>query len=199
MTIRKGEAWGEPSTVMPDDVRVSSDAELAAVPAGARAIVTGGNVHAAIGRPAAPAVGSACIVAPIDALKCSVDADGEKMEMIAVSDVTVGTWWSCSGFAVVTNAGRTGSLDLAPRSHPNDGRAEVFVLDRSVPLSQRAIARRRARTGTHLPHPSMSVSHVTDIRLDRRRGQRLRIDGIAVPAWTSVHVTLLPDHLSIVF
>ncbi|MCX6510286.1 MAG: hypothetical protein NT081_05675 [Actinobacteria bacterium] len=56
-------------------------------------------------------------------------------------------------FVVAMNAQWLGTLDLGPRSHPGDGL--IDVTSGTLPWTQRRLARRRALSGTHLPHPAL--------------------------------------------
>jgi diacylglycerol kinase family enzyme len=55
------------------------------------------------------------------------------------------------------NAEFVGPFDVSPRGHPADGRVEVIAVDDGLGLRARLQARRRLRTGTHLPHPAIST------------------------------------------
>ncbi len=51
------------------------------------------------------------------------------------------------------NAQWLGDWDLGPRAHPGDARLDVT--DGRLPLGDLLKARKRVRTGTHLPHPDL--------------------------------------------
>jgi len=77
-------------------------------------------------------------------------------------------WWSRTGRVVlVMNAQFLGDADPTPRSHPGDGRLDVLEVDASMTRRVRRQVRARMRTGSHLPHPLLSVSasatHTVDL------------------------------------
>ena len=179
-----------------DALRAGSDSELAS--AEATVVLTGGNIHLALGRPPARSAGDECMILPVDALQVSVTLrSGDDLGVIAASEVTVGSWFSRHGMTVITNGGLLGPLNIAPRAHPNDGRLDVFVLLPGMRGRDRATARRRARTGTHLPHPGLRVTTCTEITLHRAGRQRLIVDGVQVPGWARASVSVLPDRLAV--
>ena len=58
-----------------------------------------------------------------------------------------------------------------------------------MPWRQRRAARRRATSGSHLPHPDLSMSQITDVTL--RFGERL-------PLWVDGARWLVSDEVRIV-
>ena len=207
MTIERGRPWGTSATVPADAVWVPSDAALSVLPAGTCAIATAGDLWDATGRPRVGEAGSSCNVVPIDALECSITwDDGSVTTVVAASRVEVGAWMRPGHrYVCVTNAGMVDGANLAPRAHPNDGRLDVLGLSASMPWRQRAQARRRSRTGSHLPHPDIKVAQSASFSITRTGPrERLVIDGTVRPtnrsraAWLSVTVTVLPDHWRLV-
>ncbi len=195
MTIRPGEEWGT-RVPSPDTLVVAEDDHDAATHApGEPFALVRGDMHRALGHPGLPRRNSECTRVSIDALECTVHTnDGTVTVRLAFSSVTVGSWWR-GEHTVVSNSGFLGDLNIAPRSHPNDGVAEVFRMDGRMSFKQRLIARRRARTGTHLPHPLLSVSRGSSVSLERRGPrERLSLDGRAVTNWSRVDVKVIPDH-----
>ena len=65
------------------------------------------------------------------------------------------SWWHGRAVAAM-NAQWLGAWDLGPRSHPDDGLLDIT--DGTLPLGDRLKARRRLATGTHLPHPALTVT-----------------------------------------
>ncbi|MGB1824394.1 MAG: hypothetical protein ACPHO9_07420, partial [Ilumatobacteraceae bacterium] len=61
-------------------------------------------------------------------------------------------------------SGHIGRYEAAPRAHPGDGLLDVVEVSDAMPLRQRWMALRRSRTGTHLPHPHISMTRVRDLR-----------------------------------
>lgn len=195
MTIRKGEPWGVESTVPADVIDVGSDALLASVGDGT-AMLTGGDLHVALGRPPRKAAGESCTIVPIDALVCSIGrSDGSLEERLVASRVEIGSWLRPGArFLCITNTGIVDGLNLAPRAHPNDGHFDVLEIAGTMTLRQRFLARRRARTGTHVPHPLVHLSRSTSTSIDSSsRGERLMLDGTPVADWKTIDVRIVPD------
>ncbi len=195
MTIRKGEQWGH-RVPTPDVFRVAEDdADLATHGPGEPLSLRRGDLHKALGGPTLPRRGCDCTSVPIDALRCLVTlTDGQTTERWAASSVAIGTWWS-GEFVVVSNSGFLDGLNIAPRSHPNDGEADAVTLRPGMSRRQRFMARRRARTGTHVPHPDISVRRVNSFTRERtHRRERLSIDGRAVAEWQSIDIVVVADH-----
>lgn len=200
MTIRRGEPWGTGAVVPEDVVMVRGDSALASIDDKV-AIVLSGDVHDALGRPVVRAVGEACTLVDIDAISCTIEhLDGSVEERLVASSVEAGSWFRPrSRFVCVSNAGLVGGLNLAPRAHPNDARFDVLEISGPMTLRQRIVARRRARTGTHFPHPNVTVTQETSFVLRREsRKERLALDGAIISGWKSVEMRIVPDRWHVV-
>ena len=105
------------------------------------------------------------------------------------------SWWR-GRLLVAANASFIGRWNAAPRSHPGDGRLDVF--DADPPLTVRLAARRRLPSGTHVPHPRITQRRIAasqydldpdldiyldGVRLDRARTLSLRVEAGAMDAW----------------
>ena len=105
------------------------------------------------------------------------------------------SWWR-GRLLVAANASFIGRWNAAPRSHPGDGRLDVF--DADPPLVVRLAARRRLPSGTHIPHPCITQRRITasqyeldpdldvyldGVRLDRARTLSLRVEAGALEVW----------------
>jgi diacylglycerol kinase family enzyme len=128
--------------------------------------------------------------------------DGSEQHMIASSRVEIGAFLSPIGrrrFVCVTNGGIVNGRNLAPRAHPNDGRLDVMTVDATMTFRNRLIARKKAVTGTHLPHPRISVRQ-DDTFISQKSGkrERLSVDGIAIKEWSEVFVMIFPDYWQVV-
>ena len=196
MTIRKGEAWGEPA-VCPSNLRVvSTDRELRdwviwhrtrgqpirdlGVAGGDLARTCGGATGA---HPCAAKVS-------VDAMEVRLD-DGEPTWGVA-HVVARRQWWR-DELAIVMNAEFYGPFDVAPRSHPNDGKLDVLRVDASMGWRERLQARQRARTGTHLPHRHLSLRSVPEIDLHFEQPMVVWIDGVRCGTASRLTVTAEPD------
>lgn len=195
MTIKKGEEWGERISVPHDFHIAEDDADLASYEPNEIIALRRGDMHRALGQPTIPGSTPECTSVHVDALLCRITMrDGSISERYAASSVSFGTWWS-GEYVIVSNSGFFQGLNIAPRSHPNDGIVELFTISIAMSWRQRFLARRRARTGTHIPHPNLSiqrVQHHSTARTDRR--QRLSLDGRAVADWERIDIEVAADH-----
>ncbi|MEZ5142739.1 MAG: hypothetical protein R2726_09515 [Acidimicrobiales bacterium] len=104
-------------------------------------------------------------------------------------------WWR--GRALVAmNAQWLGGWDLGPRAHPGDGLLDVS--DGSLPLRQRLQARRRATTGTHLPHPGIRTSRVPAFQADLDPALDVWLDGERIGRASALSVRVEADALTVV-
>jgi diacylglycerol kinase family enzyme len=74
------------------------------------------------------------------------------------------------------NAEWLGDLDLGVRAHPGDGLLDIT--DGRLTLRDRLTARHRARTGTHLPHPTLRTSRAASFHTTFEPPLTIRLDGV---------------------
>jgi hypothetical protein len=196
MTIRKGEAWGEPA-VCPSDLRVvSTDRELRDWVVWHRTRsqpirdlgVAGGD----LARTCGGATGAHPLSSKIRVDAMRVTLDGNEPTW-GVAHVVARGHWLRDELAMVMNAQFYGPYDVAPRSHPNDGKVDVLRVDASMGWRERLQARRRARTGSHLPHRHLSMRSVAEIDLHFDRSMVVWIDGVRCGAARRLVVTAESD------
>lgn len=209
MTIRKGESWGERSTPPLDLPTATSDAQAAALVRGGcrEFLLTGGDMWRTLGGSSSSdslddGVGARTVV-PVDRLEVSWVHDGieESRPVLAHAVVRLGhrCWKPRSGdICYVMNAQYLGEFDVAPRSHPNDGRFDIVTVESSMSWRQRRQLRRRLVTGTHLPHPSIRTETIGHSWKPGRSG-RLTLDGESVGGGDQICITVHPDSLRIWF
>lgn len=185
MVIRRGDSYGTVIHVEPGWPRCGDDCEIAAhiVRHGTEpCVVVDGDLLTTLGGSSLDGGGRAY---PVDALRVVLD---ESVEHVAAAHVVIRRRWWTGECAVAMNAAWLGPWYLGPRAHPNDGVVDVTV--GRLPWRQRLLARRRARTGSHLPHPGLrtvrgpSWEHAfpgpTGVYVDSRRVGRARHVRIAV-------------------
>jgi hypothetical protein len=95
----------------------------------------------------------------------------------------------CTTVVVAIGQFRAG-LDVVPRGHPGDGRAEIQVY--AVAGPDRRVLRRRLATGTHVPHPGITQRTGRLITVRTGRSVALEVDGRARPATDLVELTVVP-------
>ena len=194
MTIRRGEEWGR-TVARPADLQIAgSDAELAALvardPSGVYGLA-GGDIFRSLG---SPEPRDPLQRLPMDALEVRLD-DGEPV--LAVAHVVARRGWWRGPLLAVMNADHVGAWNVAPRAHPNDGKADAVEVDPSMTLRHRWQARDRLPQGTHVPHPSITVRTVTESVWTFARPTDLRVDGVDHGRATRLAVRVLPDHFAI--
>lgn len=202
MTIEKGRPWGQPGQLPDDGVAVHSDAEARALVEAARRRgeappalgLLGGDLCRTVGgRGDEARLRSAeAMMLPMDL--GSVLIDGRHHWFVAHL-VVRRSWWRGPVIAVM-NAQWIGRWDVAPRSHPNDGRLDVFEADLS--LDDRLKARRRLRSGTHVPHPGIAERRVAALQFELDRPTPVHLDGEEVAVARRLAVRVEPDALTCV-
>jgi diacylglycerol kinase family enzyme len=181
VALERGQDWGERGPLPADGVVVRADAEARHVVEQARRRgveppalgLIGGDLAATLG-----ATGDEARLHREDATRVRVDLgsallDGH-LHWFVAHLVARRTWWRGRVLAAM-NADAVGPLRVAPRAHPGDGLLDV--VDGDPRLSDRFEARRRLRSGDHLPHPDISVSRVSAVQLDFDPPLRVWLDG----------------------
>jgi diacylglycerol kinase family enzyme len=105
------------------------------------------------------------------------------------------SWWR-GRIVAAMNAQYLGTWDVAPRSHPNDGRLDLVDADPS--LGDRFKARSRLPSGTHVPHPAIVERRVQAVQLDLDRGTKVWLDGECLGPARTLSIRTVPDALTVV-
>lgn len=202
MTIRKGETWGEPGPLAGDGLRVNSDAEARAeLEAAARegrpprelGLISGDLARTVGVRDGESRLGRPdTIRLPIDSVQ--VFLDGVEHWFIAHLVVRRPFWQG--NFVAMMNAEYLGPWRMAPASHPNDGRVDVITGELS--LSDRVKARSRLVSGTHLPHPDISLRRLRQVELELDGRVPVALDGVVVAKPKLIEVQVHPDSVIVV-
>lgn len=202
MTIEKGEPWGRPGPLPPGGVLVRSDAEASALIGRARleqrdvptlGLLAGDLCRTVGGRGDEDRLRSAeAMTLPVDL--GTVLVDGHLHHFVAHL-VLRRSWWLGPVVAVM-NAEWLGRWDIAPRSHPNDGRLDVFEGDPS--LDDRLKARSRLPSGTHVPHPDIRERRVAEVQFDLPRPTPVWLDGVRLGPARTLSIRIEPDALTCV-
>jgi hypothetical protein len=226
LTIRKGEAWGEPGTLADDGVVVHSDAEARRVVERARRAgeplpplgLAGGDLCRTLG-----GRGDVERLRSGDALRAPVDlgavlVDGRPHWFVAHL-VTRRSWWRGRILAAM-NAEFLGAWDVAPRAHPNDGVLDVVEVAAGMSLADRVKARRlrpcgrrgalvqrghhrvkarrRLPAGSHVPHPAITRSRRPALQVTFDRPTPVWLDGERVGTASTLSVRVEADALTCV-
>ena len=190
MTIRAGEEWGRRVTGDAGATAAADDADLARhLAAGERGpfTVAGGDLHRAVGAPAAGAFPPAL---PVAALIVRLD-DGPERTVVA-HVVARRRWWR-GPMVAVCNVDYVGKWNVAPRAHPNDGRADVIEVAATMGRRARWQAWRRLPQGTHLPHPSLTTRSVRTAAFEWDDPIGVWLDGVNAGVARKLAVTVRPD------
>jgi hypothetical protein len=203
MPIAKGEPWGTNQPLPATAPVVSSDVALAELVVQWRARgeqagpvgVLGGDLCRTLGGRGdrtrlyeASATWVACDVG-------TVSVDGGPEQLFVAHVVAHRTAWH-GQFVAAVNAEWVGGYRLGPRSHPGDGLLDVT--DGALPLRQRLLARRRARTGDHLPHPSLRHRREPDLAVELARPCPVWVDGRRIGTGRLLHFTVEPAGVLVV-
>lgn len=195
MTIRIGEDWGEGIDFAPQGTRIAyTDHDVAlALDDGRPVLVRGGSLHQTLGSPNGTAV-TRCL--PVDLIEI-VETSSNTRIGVSVANIFLnlrgpfGRWRG--RIVLATNCGEYAGVTPCPRSHPNDGAFDVIEVDASMTLFQRRLAWKRAISGTHLPHPLLSVWSGEKFRLTIRPNERINVDGVDLKFTGDVELRAVPD------
>jgi hypothetical protein len=202
MTIHKGQPWGQSYEVPLTTRDVDSDWQLARGSREDIHILKAGDLYETLGQPSGIRIGDRRTLVHIDAMECTITNDNTSYTWLASATVEIGRWNGLGRlrrYLAVTNGGLLNGRHIAPRAHPNDGLADLMSMDASMTLRDRIIARKRARTGAHIPHPAITVSRgETFVFACAYKGEKLVIDHHRVPTWNSIEVQVRPDYWQVI-
>ncbi|BAN02910.1 diacylglycerol kinase family protein [Ilumatobacter coccineus] len=204
MTIEKGADWGSEVERPADLVIAQNDAELASMLArddtrerpvtDVAVAVANGDVFTTVG---ARPIGDRRRLrrVPIDLVHVRLDGRASRpvvAHVLARLPWSRGGWWRGPVLAVM-NAEFVGPYDVAPRGHPNDGRAETFALATDTSLRQRLAIRSRMRAGTHLPHPAIASRPVRQGSWTFETPLVVIADGVTLGRASTIEIEVEPD------
>ncbi|NNF55446.1 MAG: hypothetical protein HKN03_13520 [Acidimicrobiales bacterium] len=189
MVIEKGGTYGTPGPNPAHLPQCGNDRELAAHIAEAGTspcTVLAGDVLVTLGGGARPGV--APLAYPLDVLEVRLD---EGPVVLAVAHTIARRRFWRGECAVAMNAAWCNDWYLGPRSHPNDGLVDVTI--GALSAQQRYLARRRVRSGSHLPHPNLKVTRTTHWDHNFRSPVGVWIDGYRHGSARHVEIHVRPD------
>jgi hypothetical protein len=209
MTIGKGTNWGFPGGLSSESPSFASDADLAGyLEAGLAGnyldkvvaqlamppiALTGGALWQTIGGPGA--VGrygtSEARHYPCD-LAIAV-ADGTQKVFVA-SLVARNQWWTKA--AVVMNAQTMGRYRFGHKAHPGDALLDVY--EARLSFADVPKVAKRARLGSHLPHPGIRERRTPKASFTFDRPRQLWLDERRVGSVRHLTVTVVPDAFIVV-
>ncbi|MEQ1698893.1 MAG: hypothetical protein ABMA25_02235 [Ilumatobacteraceae bacterium] len=200
MTIRKGEPWGE-ATESPGDLRVVATDRAArewVVAQEGRTLLPvglgGGDLAHTLGGGTTGRFPGTVVKAPIDLLR--VQADDGRTTVAVAHVIARRSWWRGEVFFAM-NAQYVGEYDVAPRSHPNDGKVDTLRVSADMSWRERLQAKGRARTGTHLPHPKLTARQSPLAEARFQRPLVVWVDGVRWGTAAGLTITVEPDALTV--
>lgn len=194
MSVEKGQDWGTPGRVPDGAVVAATDHEATVVISAARRrnaplppiVLAGGDLARTLGGGTTSRAGEEATLAHVDLGAVLLDG---KLHWFLAHLVARRQWWR-GRIVVGANAAFLGSWNVAPRAHPGDGLLDV--LDGDLPLRERLRARHRLPTGTHVPHPDISVRRRDALQVEFRRPTPIRLDGELVGEATNLSLRVEP-------
>jgi len=201
VTVRKGEAWGQPGGLPAGGVVVASDAEAREVVTAARRAgrpvpplgLAGGDLCRTLGGRGDEARirSDAGVRLPVDLGAVLVDG---RQHWFVAHLLARRSWWR-GRIVAAMNAEFLGPWDVAPRAHPNDGALDVVEVGAAMPLRDRLRARGRLPQGAHVPHPAIAVSRRAAVQVAFERPTPLWLDGEPVGEARNLSVRVEADAL----
>jgi hypothetical protein len=214
--IKPGEEWGTPASTPPDLDVAGSDADLArAVTDRAGALVRfaadgSSDLARAVGinpDSASGPLGTHTVDLPLDLLQVRAGPAATNMIVLGTAPDALGRFsrrfganvridgkpvfhGPCTTIVIATGQFLR-SLDVVPRGHPGDGRAEVQVY--AVRARERRTLRSRLATGAHVPHPRIIQRSGARITVSTGRRVRVEVDGRPLDRRDLVDVDVVPN------
>ncbi len=198
VTIEKNRPWAVEAEWPDDPLQIDNDRDLAlavgeALAAGRllEVVLMGGDLRATLGGERPP--GAAPYRYRCDLGLVSLDG-GPEHPFVAHVQWRRRFWRGEA--AVVMNAAYLGPWYLGPRSHPNDGLLDITY--GSLPWQQRSMAARRARQGSHLPHPRLTVRRTGEWQHSFEHATRVIADGATLGRAAGISVRVHEDAFDVI-
>jgi len=206
MTIRKNEDWGS-TVVRPENLvicetdaatsQLATDFYLQQKPMPAIAI-TRSSLSRTLGKEGSNVNSQNMQATPFDLIEVTfVDASMIEQKVLALGYGLLRKSWWRGDIVAAMNTSFIGNWDCAPRSHPNDGKFDLLAVNGEMKSTQRLIASRRLKFGTHLPHPQISMKQLTSFDADCSAKPNLYVDNRRFMSVNQCKFRLLPDALTL--
>jgi len=206
MTIRKNEDWGS-TVVRPEDLvicetdaatsQLATDFYLQQKPMPAIAI-TRSSLSRTLGKKGSNVNSQNMQATPFDLIEVTfVDASMIEQKVLALGYGLLRKSWWRGDIVAAMNTSFIGDWDCAPRSHPNDGKFDLLAVNGEMKSTQRFIASRRLKFGTHLPHPQISMKQLTSFEADCSAKPNLYVDNRRFMSVNQCKFRLVPDAITL--
>lgn len=199
MPIEKGQDWGYDGSLSADAPVIGSDRDAARLveqglpdhlPVSVGLVA--GDLARTLGVRESFDPHQGTFLLPVDAVRIQLD---DESEHIAAAHAIIGNPVADRHVVVVMNAAFIGKYNVAPRSHPGDGKADVVTF--RLRFSDRFKATQRMASGSHLPHPDIALRQRSDGSVQMDRPRPVWIDGRRVGRSRTMQFTVLPDAMLI--
>jgi hypothetical protein len=203
MTISKGSSWGVPC-LLPEGTPVfhhdsdaanyiSENLDSLSTPIIALA---GGALWTTMGGPGAVDRyrTDAARHYPCDLVRVAINGDERKQFAFIGSLIARSLDWRHT-FAAM-NAQTFRDFRFGHRAHPNDGLVDIY--DAHVSLLDIPKIAKRARLGSHLPHPSITEKRAATYDIEFLSSRQLWLDERRVGSATALAITVVPDAFTVV-
>lgn len=194
MAVEKGKEWGHPGLLPPSTMVASSDAEANELLAGGELSIglEAGDLARTLGirQPYDPV--SPKQLVPIDAVSVELD-DGSVH--IGLAHVLLGHPVASRQSVAIMNAAFWHGRNIAPRAHPGDGKLDVVHLQLSA--ADRIKAWRRMTSGSHVPHPAISIRRVPAGQAQVAKRRSVWVDGRRIGRSMTVAYQVIPEAITV--
>lgn len=200
MTIRPGCEWGIEVATPTGPWRIGGDRALleeAQSTDPRPCALDSGELFRELGSPASPIGSERCRLLNVDALSVSlVDRTGRR-HAVMTTRVVVRRSWARGGLflgrlRVISNYGRYLGATFSPRSHPNDGKAELLDVVSAAPRV-RVLAWSRMRASTFSSTENIRVSQIISFSHEVRPGECVVVNGRTYRRLERLQCDVVPD------
>lgn len=130
-------------------------------------------------------------IVPIDLGVVVIHNGSTPLTMVMSSSLVIASKFWSGPIEGAMNSSFLGEWNVTPSGHPNDGRFDVISAE--LPMSDRMKARKRLPSGSHVPHPAISIRRLRSATFTPPPSARVWVDGRALGSAARVEVSVFPD------
>jgi len=101
--------------------------------------------------------------------------------------------WASTG---IVNTQLSNGNRYAPKAHPGDGFMEE--IESNLDIRQAIIARKKLRSGDHLPHPQLRLKKGKAFTYDSPKGMKLILDSKSIGRYKAFSVKVIPHAIQVI-